>query len=230
VAAQQANLAAAQARLGQITGDPTASDLARAGARVAQAQALLDQAQIRLDDATLRAPFAGTVAAVNVAPGEAVSAQQAPVTLIDTARYLVKVTVDEVDIARVSVGQPVSVLIDALGTPSLAGTVLRVEPLAQSNSTVTAYQVTAEIDPAGRSLKAGMTASATIVADRRANTLSVPAAAVRGTGEDATVSVAVTGADGKVSVAERAVKVGLRTGERVEILSGLGEGDLVVIR
>jgi RND family efflux transporter MFP subunit len=230
LAAQQANVEAAQARLSQITSDPTASDLARAEARVAQAQAQLDQAKIRLDDATLRAPFAGTVAAVNVSPGESISAQEPPITLIDTARYLVKVTVDEVDIAKISIGQPVSVLIDALGTPDLGGTVLRVEPLPKSDSAVTAYLVTLEIDPAGRSIKSGMTASATIVADSRTNVLSVPAAAVRGAGTSSSVSVAVTGADGKVTVEDRAVQVGLRTTDRVEIISGLAEGEQVVIR
>ncbi|MBX0326427.1 efflux RND transporter periplasmic adaptor subunit [Oscillochloris sp. ZM17-4] len=230
VGAQQANVEAAQARLSQLTGDPTSSDLARAEARVAQAQAQLDQAQIRLDDATLRAPFAGTVAAVNVAPGEIVGGQTPPVTLIDTTRYLVKVTVDEVDIGKVSIGQPVSVLIDALGGDSLSGTVLRVEPLPKSDSAVTAYRVTLEVDPSGRDIKPGMTASATIVADSRTDVLSVPAAAVRGEGAGATVSVAITAADGSVTVEDRPVTVGLRTSERAEILSGLAEGEQVVIR
>jgi HlyD family secretion protein len=230
VAAQQANLEAAQARFAQLTSDPTTSDLARAEARVAQAQAQLDQAQIRLDDATLRAPFDGTVATVNVAPGETINAQIPPVTLIDTSRYLVKVTVDEVDIGKVSVDQSVSVLIDALGGPELNGTVLRVEPLPQNESSVTAYLVTIEIDPTGRSLKSGMTASATIIADSRSSVLTVPAAAVQGQGEQATVSVAITGDDGQVTVEERSVTVGLRTNDQVEILSGLAEGEQVVIR
>ncbi|NTU86284.1 MAG: efflux RND transporter periplasmic adaptor subunit, partial [Chloroflexales bacterium] len=230
LAAQQANVAAAQARLSQLTGDPAASDLARAEARVAQAQAQRDQAQIRFDDATLRAPFAGTVAAVTVAPGESISAQQAPLTLIDITHYLVKATVDEVDIGKVSIGQPANVLIDALGAPNLAGTVLRIEPLPKGDSTVTAYLVTLEVDPDGRSIKSGMTASVTIAVDSRTHTLSVPAAAVRGEGAAATVSLAVTGADGTVTVNERAVQIGLRTSDRVEIISGLAEDELVVIR
>jgi len=226
VAAQQGNLEAARARLEQVTADPTTSDLARAEARVAQAQAQLDQAQIQLDDATLRAPFAGLVATVSVAPGESLGTQ-APVVLIDVSSYLVKVTVDEVDIGRVSVGQPVDVLIDALGE-RLPGTVLRLEPLPQSESAVTAYQVTVELDPNGRTLSPGMTASATIVADSRTQVLSVPAAAVRSAGERSLVSVVVTDADGKRSVQERTVTVGLQAGEQVEILSGLTEGEQVV--
>ncbi|GAB4440866.1 MAG: efflux RND transporter periplasmic adaptor subunit [Chloroflexi bacterium OHK40] len=227
VAAQAANLEAAQARLDQITADPTTSDLARAEARVAQAEAQLAEARIRLDDATLRAPFDGIVATVSVAPGESI-ATAAPVVLIDVSRYLVKVTVDEVDIARVRVGQPVNVLIDALGE-TLPGTVQRLEPLPQADSAVTAYQVTVEIDPAGSALKPGMTASATIVADSRSNVLSVPAAAVRTEGATSLVSVVTTAENGQRSIDERAVKLGLRAGERVEILSGLAEGEQVLV-
>lgn len=228
VAAQQANLEAARARLGQLTADPTTSDLARAEARVAQAQAQLDEAQVRLDDATLRAPFAGIVATVNVAPGEALGAS-APVVLIDVSSYLVKLTVDEVDIGLVNAGQPVEVLIDALGE-ALTGKVLRLEPLPQSDSAVTAYLVTVEIDPGASDLKPGMTASATIVADSRAGVLSVPVSALREDGATAIVSVVTTGPDGRQMIEERSVEPGLRTGERVEILSGLAEGEQVVIR
>lgn len=227
IAAQQANLEAARARLAQLTADPAASELARAEARVAQAQAQLDQAQIALDDTVLRAPFDGVVAAVNVAPGESVSAA-APVVLIDVSRFLVKVTVDEVDIARVQPGQPVEVLVDALGA-TLPGTVLRLEPLPRNDNSVTAYQVTVEIDPAGAALKPGMTASATIIADRRENVISVPAAAVRTVNGQSMVSV-VVGEGRERRIEDRPVEIGLRTGERVEIRSGLAEGEQVVIR
>jgi HlyD family secretion protein len=227
--AGQANVAAAQARLEQLTSDPLASDYARANARVAQAQAQLEQARIRLEDATLYAPFDGVVAQINVAPGETISGATTPLVLIDVARYLVKVTVDEVDIARVAIGQQVEVLIDALGAPTLSGTVLRSEPLPSGDSGVTSYRVTVEIDPSGRALKPGMTASATIIADRRTNALSLPAAAVRSEGEKSLVKLVVVAADGSRTVEDREVQVGLRTDDTVEIVSGLAEGDQVVM-
>lgn len=228
VAAQSASLEAARARLDQLTADPSASDLARAEAALAQATAQLAQAQIQLDDATLRAPFDGLVASVNVAPGENVGAQ-APITLIDVSRFLVKVTVDEVDIARVSPGQPVEVLVDALGV-TLPGTVLRFDPLPQPGSAVTAYRVTVEIDPDELTLKPGMTASATIITERRESVLRVPAAAVRTQDGQELVGVVVTGADGQRTVEDRPVSLGLRTGDSVEITSGLAVGDEVVVR
>ncbi|HEU5086212.1 MAG TPA: efflux RND transporter periplasmic adaptor subunit, partial [Roseiflexaceae bacterium] len=229
ISAQSGNLAAAQARLDQLLADPAASDLARAEARVAQAQAQLDQATIQLDEATLRAPFAGIVAAVNVAPGEEIG-QQAPVTLLDISRYQVKVTVDEVDVARVSIGQPVEVLIDALGAPALAGTVRQVAPLSLADQDVTAYEVTIEIDPATRPVKPGMTASAAIIAEQRANVLRLPAEAVRSENGASVVDVVTTDKDGKQQVAAQQVEIGLRAGDQVEVRSGLSEGQQVLIK
>ncbi len=228
VDAQVANLEAAEARLAQLTADPRASSLARAEAAVALAQSQLTQVQIQLDDTTLRAPFDGMIATVNASPGENISTQT-PVVLIDVSRYLVKVTVDEVDIARVSPGQPVDVLIDALGT-TLPGRVLRLEPLPQGDSAVTAYRVTVEIDPTDSMLRPGMTASATIIADRREGAVSVPVAAVRTRDGQSFVELVTTGSDGNRLIEERAVTVGLRTSEQVEIVSGLAAGDEVVVR
>jgi RND family efflux transporter MFP subunit len=227
--AQRANLEAAEAQVSKLLADPKASDLARAEARVAQAQAQLDQARINLEDATLRAPFAGVVAAVNVAPGEAVS-QQSPVTLFDVSRYVVKVTVDEVDVARVQVGQQVDVLIDALGAPPLDGTVRQIAPRAQPGSAVTAYEVTVEVDPAGRAVKPGMTASASIVAARRDNALSVPAEAVSAADGKSVVQVITTDAQGDKRLSQQPVETGLRAGDRIEIVSGLSEGQQVLVK
>lgn len=230
VAAQQGNLAAAQANLDQLLADPRASDLARAEARLAQAEAQLEQVRVRLADATLRAPFAGAVAAVNVAPGETIGAQDRPITLIDDSRYLVNVTVDEVDIARVRVGQPVDVLIDALGGVPLAGTVQNIAARPQPDSTVTAYEITVAIDAAAEALMPGMTATATIVADRREDVLAVPAGALREEDGRTLIDVVTTAADGTRTLTPREVEVGLRVGSQVEIVSGLTAGEEVVVR
>lgn len=229
VEAQQGNVAAAQAKLDQLLADPKASDLARAQARVAQAQAQLDLAKIKLDDATLRAPFAGTVAAVNVTAGEDVG-QQAPVTLLDTSRYQVKVTVDEVDVARVAVGQQVEVLLDALGAPALSGTVKRISPQSEAGKSVTSYEVVVEIDAGARPVKPGMTASASIISARRDGALHIPAAAVREENGASVVTLISADKDGKQQLSTQPVQVGLRAGDQVEILGGLNEGQQVLVK
>jgi RND family efflux transporter MFP subunit len=226
--AQQGSVDAAQAQLDQLLASPKASQLARAEAQVAVAQAQLDQARIRLDDATLRAPFAGTVGTVNATPGERIG-QEAPVTLLDTSRYQVDMTVDEIDVARVSVGQPVEVLIDALGVPALNGTVRRIAPQSEEGQSVTAYKVTVEVEPGDRPIKPGMTASASIISAQRKGVLQVPAAAVRTENGASVVSVVTAGADGKQTIRTQPVEVGLRAGGQVEIRSGLNEEQQVLV-
>ncbi len=227
LAAQQANLAQAQANLDQLLADPRSTDLARAQARVAQAQANVDLALIRLDETTLRAPFDGTVARINVTMGEDLS-QNAPITLIDMSRVQVKVTVDEVDVSRVQVGQQVDVLIDALGLPKLAGTVKRIAAIAQVGSEVIAYEVVVEVDPGTRTIKPGMTASATIITSQRTNALSIPASAIRTEQDSHVVTVITTNADGKPQSTTRTIQIGATFGDRVEVMSGLNEGEQIL--
>lgn len=227
LAAQQANLAAAEANLARLTADPRATDLARAQARVAQAKAQLDLAQIRLDDTILRAPFTGAVARINVAPGEQVG--QSPVlTLIDISRFNVTVTVDEVDVARVAPGQEVEVLIEALGPPPLIGRVQRISPQATNERNVTAYEVELEVTPGERPVRSGMTASATIITAKRENALSVPVQAIREENGVTVVDVIVTN-DGRTTLVAQPVEVGIRAGDRIEIVSGLQEGQQVLL-
>lgn len=228
VEAEWARLSNAQAQLDQLLADPQASDLARAEAVVAQARAQLDRARTDLDITTMRAPFDGVIAQVHVAPGEAVSPQPA-LTLVDTSRYKVVVKVDEVDVARVAVGQPVDVLIDALGEPPLQGTVRIIAPQSIPGETVTSYAVTIQIDPGDHPVKSGMTASATIVTERREAALSVPVQAVRTENGLTMVDVMATGSAGEVQVTPQAVETGLQVGDRIEIRSGLSLGQQVLL-
>jgi HlyD family secretion protein len=121
------------------------------------------------------------------------------------------------------------VLIDALGQPALLGTVKRIAPIAQTGSQVTSYEVVLEIEPGTRLVKSGMTASATIVTDRRDNALRVPTAAIRTENGASVVTVVTTAADGKQQMATRTVQVGPAFGDQTEITNGLNEGELVQI-
>jgi RND family efflux transporter MFP subunit len=228
VASQEGNVRNAQAQLDQLLADPKASDLARAEAQVAQAEAQLERARIDLEEATLRAPFAGLVGNINVAPGESIG-QEAPITLLDISRYIVKLEVDEVDVARVAPDQQVEVLIDALGAPALSGVVRSISPLASDEEQVTSYEVTVEVDPADRLVKAGMTASAAIVIDRVDTALSVPEQAVRTENGQTVVTVAAPGDNGAMQTTTQPVETGLEADGRIEIRSGLTEGQQVII-
>jgi|GEM_PF-604452 len=211
VAAQEANVAAAKAGLD------------RANARLTQAQAQAKMAGVKLDDATLTAPFAGVVADVSAKVGELVTT--APVVnLIDISKFAVEITVDEVDVAHVAVGQPVAVMVDALGEPALQGTVVRIAPQATINNGVVSYKVTVEATPDQRVVKSGMTASAQIITAQAKNAIGLPRAAVHLIDGVQKVTVVKNG-----TREVRTVETGVKGDDLVEIKSGITAGDVVEI-
>ncbi|MBC8161746.1 MAG: efflux RND transporter periplasmic adaptor subunit [Roseiflexaceae bacterium] len=226
--AQQASLANAEAQFAQLTADPKASELAQAQAVVAQAQAQLDLAQTEFDHATLRAPFAGVIGTIVVAPGEIVG-QQAPLTLLDISRFVVEVQVDEVGVTQVAVDQSVEIVVDALNQSALQGTVKRITPQSSQQNNVTTYEVLVEIDPAQGGVKPGMTATASIVTAKVDDAITVPAEAVREENGIAVVDVVGSGPDGVRTLIATAVETGLRADGQVEIRSGLNAGQEVAL-
>ena len=179
IQAAQAGLTQAQANLDRLRAGPQPSDLALARAQMAAAQAELDLARLALEEATLTAPFAGTVAEVNLQAGEALSPTAVPIVLADLSRFHVDVAVDEIDVPRLAVGQPVTLTLDALPGLALPGMVEAISPLATPRAAVTSYQVriiTTAIDPR---VRPGMSANADIVVARKPNVLLVPRRAVR---------------------------------------------------
>jgi HlyD family secretion protein len=211
VAAQEANVAAAKAGLD------------RANARLTQAQAQAKMAGVKLDDAILTAPFAGVVADVSAKVGELVTT--APVVnLIDITKFAVEITVDEVDVAHVAVGQPVAVMVDALGEPALQGAVVRIAPQATINNGVVSYKVTVEATPDQRVVKSGMTASAQIITAQAKNAIGLPRAAVHLIDGVQKVTVVKNG-----TREVRTVETGVKGDDLVEIKSGITAGDVVEI-
>jgi multidrug efflux pump subunit AcrA (membrane-fusion protein) len=140
----------------------------------------------------------------------------------------VTVTVDEVDVVRVAPGQDVEVLIDALGPPPQIGRVQRIAPQATNERNVTAYEVELEVAPGDRPLRSGMTASATIITAKRENALSVPVQAVREENGVTVVDVVVND-NGRTTLVTQPVETGIRTGDRIEIINGLNEGQQVLL-
>jgi len=235
LASAKAAVAQAEANLNKLLGDERNAQLAaqeanvaaangvlnRAKARLVQAQAQAKMSMLKRDDATLKAPFAGVVADVTVKPGELVTT--APVVgLIDMSVFKVEITVDEVDVAKVSVGQKVDVFVDALGAPALAGKVVRVSPRAESAQGVVSYKVTVEVMPDTRNVKAGMTASAQIITGEAKGVVAVPRTAVTTT--DGTHTVTVIKGDVRT---QQPVELGVVGDDMVEIRSGLKAGDVI---
>jgi multidrug resistance efflux pump len=159
VAAATAQRDAAQAQLDLLRAGATDEQIAAQQAVVAQAQAALDEAQVALERTEVRAPFAGTVGAVDMRVGELVVPGQPLVTLGDLATLRVETTdLDEIDVARVDVGQQVDVTFDALPEVVFVGKVMRISPMAASGSGGVNYTVVIAVDDLDPAVRWGMTA------------------------------------------------------------------------
>ncbi|HIC90056.1 MAG TPA: efflux RND transporter periplasmic adaptor subunit, partial [Anaerolineae bacterium] len=196
--------------------------------QVRQAELSMRQAQIALERTQLRAPFDGVVAAVNITPGELVGSGIAPpITLVDLSRFHIDVSVDEVDIGQVREGQRVEISLDALPDAHITGHISRIEPAAKMESGVISYGVTIVIDPTDAPLRAGMSATASIITAEVDDALIVPNRAIflnRQTGE-ALVEKLVDGVPVRTDV-----QIGLRNETQSQVVSGLEEGDVIAIR
>jgi HlyD family secretion protein len=235
LAQAQAQIAQAQANLDRLTRGPSAEQVAVAQASVDQAQVAVDQAQRRLDTARIVAPWAGTVTAVNIVEGALAQPGAPAVSLSDISKYHLDVEVDEVDIAAVAEGQPVTIQVDALPDTVLTGMVERIPPSSQINPTggVT-YLVRIAIDPTDVGLRSGMSATADIVSNSRTGVIVIPNRAVqleRDTGrtfvERLQPSPDGTGTEQPQRVE---VRLGLRNELESEVREGLAEGDRLAIR
>ncbi len=227
--AANAAVASAQANLQRITSPPSEADLTSAEAQVASARASLAQAQLALERATLTAPIAGIVAEVNLEVGEFYNAARPAVVLADLSQYYVDVTVDEIDVAQIAVGQPVQLVLDALSDLNLRGTVERINPLSTVQSGVTAYTVRIVTSDTPATVRPGMSASADIVVAEKENALIVPRRAVRAQRGQFFVDLTTDPTLCNVDIALRplqpqlqavAVQTGLSNEQVIEIVAG----------
>lgn len=184
----------------------------------------LEQARRNLDKAKVVAPFDGVVAAVNYSVGDS-AGSSAAVTVVDLAHLQIKVTVAEVDVEKVKVGNPAQVALDALTGKTYNAQVSSVSPTGAVTQGVVNYPVLLELTDADNAIKPGMTANLTIEVERRDNVLLIPTRAVRTQGNQRIVTVQKDG-----QAIPTRVTTGLSNDSSVEIMSGLQEGDVVVVQ
>jgi macrolide-specific efflux system membrane fusion protein len=221
----QAVLDAAKANASQT--QLSQQDVAHADAAVRQAEAALRYAQTQLSYTRILSPIDGVIASVSTQEGETIAAGlTAPtfVTIIDLSRLQVDALVDETDIGRVEVGQSATFTVDSYPDEEFEGTVTAIYPKAIIDQNVVNYDVVVTIANPRGLLRPDMTANVTIAVATREDVLAVPNKAIRR--EDGAKVVYVM-QDG--SPERRAVKTGWKDSDYTEILSGLKEGEAVLL-
>ena len=175
----QAEIAAAQAELNLFLIGSKSETIAAAEANVAAAQAVLMDAQAALAETTLVAPFAGTIAAVDVEVGEQVSPGLAVIHLADLSTWRIETAdLSELSVVNVQAGDKVEVAFDALTDVTLAGRVKHIKPIGQNVQGDITYTVLVELTEQEPRLRWNMTAQTTITPDEIGRAAAISGAEV----------------------------------------------------
>lgn len=203
----------------------------------------------QLDDYTITSPIQGTIVDKNYNAGETTEANEVLCTIYDLSYLTMTLSVDELDISDIEVGQTVTIVADAVEDQTYEGVVTKVSVAGTSSGSATTYPVTIRIDETD-GLLPGMSVDATIELGSAEDVLAIPASALnRGdtvlvTADSPSAANAVTGQTEETVEAPESstapegeseeqqyvsvpVTTGITDGDYIEITSGLQEGDVV---
>jgi HlyD family secretion protein len=220
----KAQLLVLQAKIGQAEG------------QLAQDHANLKQLEEQLGYTTIESPLDGIVLSRDVEIGDAVSSilvlgstATLVMTLGDTSEVYVKGKVDESDIGKVYLGQPARIKVESFKDKTFTGKVTKISPMGVEKDNVTTFEVRVSINNPEGVLKAMMTANAEIILDEHKGVLQIPEGSII-YDKDKKASVEVPDSKAKDGKKKIAVNIGISNGAKTELLSGLKEGDQVVLQ
>lgn len=211
-------------------------ELKRTGTRdeiVAAQRAMVSAERARLaglqnewEKRRITAPVDGVVTRIAAEPGESVLSNQTVVMMNAAGNLEVIANISEIDIASLSIGDPVTIEVDAFTAGERwTGSVSAIQPAETVVDNVIFYKTTIRFDAEDDRLRSGMTADLDIETDRRDGALRVPIRSVKSGNGDAYVEIL----NDRGAPEERDIEVGLETDDFVEIISGLQEGDDVIV-
>jgi len=244
VSAQQSVDNALQALNQQNQALQTLIDFTNPISENSQAQNLADKEKALADAAetlsyhTITAPFDGIISAINVQAGDSIAAAVVATEIAQT--QIAKITLNEVDAAKVKDGQKATLTFDAIDGLSIVGTVSEVDAVGTVSQGVVSYGVKIALDTNDERIKPGMTTTAAIINDVHQNVLTVPRGAVKSSAGANYVLVpaetindaaaASIGIELKNPAKQQTVIIGLSDDTNTEIISGLNENDWVVVK
>jgi HlyD family secretion protein len=178
-----------------------------------------------INGARIMAPFDGTITDIYIAPGDDVSSGDNAIQLDNLATMVVDVSVSEVDVNNIQVGNPVTIAFDAINNKTYKGIVTQVGDSGIESSGVVKFNVSITIQDPDNQIKPGFTAVNTIIIDQAKDTLLIPMTAINTIDHEKTVTVMRNGVPTTVTIT-----VGARSETYGALLSGdLREDDLVVV-
>ena len=224
----RAGVDAAVANRDETVRGPKESRVEEERQSVLAAQLAVEAAQIRVKDAQIISPFDGTVAAIDIKPGEftGVGSATPAIVLLTPEALVLKMNLGETDYPNVKLDQTGVVIFDAIPGKPYPFTVLELGLSPTVTQGVVTYEVTGAliVPPDSPRPAPGMSANGQIVTESRANVLAIPPRAIRRSAGEQVVDVRRNG-----RVEEQVIATGLSDINNVEVLAGLEEGDVLVV-
>lgn len=224
VAGKRGALEEAEKSLAKLLASPSKEDIDLKQAEVNKAQSQVKLLQNQIQGAFLKSPVKGEVVKVEKEEGEMVASAEPLLVVLPSHPYQVESDIYEEEIVKVKVGDPVDIEIVAFPGKTLKGKVVEIDPVEKIVEEVVYYPVTIDFDSPPDYLKPGLTADIVIKTDFRKGVLTIPKEALIKR-EGKTFVNFLTGKETK----EKEIEVGLEGNDRVEVISGLKEGEEVAI-
>ena len=228
-----------QASLQKLQSGADPVDVQSSQLSVTEKENALQDAKDNLADYYVRAPFSGTLSSVDVKVGDPADSGTAVATLIADDE-VGDITINEVDAAKIKIGDKATITFDAIDGLTLTGKVASIDPLGTVSSGVVNYSATISFDSSDARVKPGMSLSASIITATALDVLTVPTSAVKTSANGSYVLVFDTpptetalsngAVPSLIPPTEVPVETGLSDNTNTQITSGLTAGQQIVTR
>ncbi|MEI7709711.1 MAG: HlyD family efflux transporter periplasmic adaptor subunit [bacterium] len=206
---------------------------------VQQKQNALQDAKDKLADYFIKAPFDGTLANISIKQSDQVGSGTTVATFI-TPKQLAEISMNEVDVAKIKIGQKATLTFDAIPDLSISGLVADVDTIGTVSQGVVTYIVKVSFDTQDDRIKPSMSVSAAIITAAKQDVLLVPNSAVKSQNGTSYVEMfdapiipptdGLIGSISKIAPNKITVEIGIVSDSQTEIISGIKEGDEIVSR
>ncbi len=193
-------------------------------AKINQAQAQVSLLQNQIQEAILKSPTDGQITEINKKEGETVQPADSIISFLSSGPFQVKVDIYEEDIVKVKVGDLVDITLAAFSDKIFKGEVISINPAEKLIDGIVYYEVTIDFKESVVDIKPGMTADIVIKTGKKENVLIIPRGVVKKVDNKIIVNVSKNG-----KIEEREIEVGLKGNDFFEVISGLKEGEQIVI-
>lgn len=185
----------------------------------------------RLTAPVITAPFTGVIQSVNLVEGMVLTSSSSTTNINSQRAAVIKgdsypvvnVTLSEVDVPKIKVGQKATLTFDSLGDKTFTGVVATVDRVGSVSSNVTSYSANIKLDSMSDSILPNMAATANIILSTKTDVIKAPNAALAVNGTQTVLKTLVDGKEVDVNV-----EVGVSSDTETEILSGVNEGTVVI--